>query len=260
MISYPALRGLRIGCVQYLNAKPLIHRYPGPVQFDHPSRLAEGIARGDLDVALVPIFEGLGARNYLLVDDVAIASNGPVHSVYLAYSGELRDIRGVALDPASLTSVHLLQVLLAEFHQIRPVCVDMREPGLVVDARLLIGNQAIDYRENAPAGTHFLDLGEEWTRQTGLPFVYAAWLMRRGVPDVRSVASDFRQLKEEGVQSIAEIVGLEPSERAAFAHRYLTQHIRFDLREREKEGILRFRSLLEKHGFLKGELAPLEYI
>ena len=120
--SYPALASLRIGCVQYLNSKPLIYGYDGPVVFDHPSGLARDLAAGKLDVALVPTFEALRSPHYTLVEGVAIASDGPVYSVFLAHRKPLAEVRSVALDPASLTSVHLLQVLLCEYHGLRPQC------------------------------------------------------------------------------------------------------------------------------------------
>ena len=101
MSDYPALARLRIGCVKYLNARPLIDRYPGPVDFAHPSELATGMLEDRLDAALVPVFEGLRHNDYLLVDGVAIAADGPVYSVFLAYRGELSEIRTVSLDRTS---------------------------------------------------------------------------------------------------------------------------------------------------------------
>lgn len=258
--SYPALEGLRIGCVKYLNARPLIHAYDGPVQMDHPSQLARDLAAGNLDAALVPVFEALKPeQRYLLVDDVAIASDGPVFSVFLAYRGELSSIRRVALDPASLTSIHLLQVLLAEFYGIRPECVDARRAGQA-DAELLIGNQAMEYRAKMPSDVRILDLGEEWKNRTGSAFVYAPWVLRPGLPNARDVAAAFRELKRQGVAQLEEIVNTEKSCSPELARHYLTQNIRFDLRGREKKGMLLFRELLVKHGFQPASDRPLEFV
>ncbi|MHA3774249.1 menaquinone biosynthetic enzyme MqnA/MqnD family protein [Verrucomicrobiota bacterium sgz303538] len=259
MRSYPALEGLRIGCVQYLNAKPLIHTYSGPVQMDHPSQLARDLAAGELDAALVPVFEALGSRHYVLVDDVGIASDGAVFSVFLAYRGKLADIRRIALDPASLTSIHLLQVLLAEFHGLRPECVDARVAEKF-DAQLLIGNQAMAFRESMPSDMQLLDLGEEWKKQTGLPFVYALWVLREGLSNVANIASAFRELKRDGTAQIDVIADSEESCSPELARRYLTQHIRFDLRSREKAAMIRFRELLAKHGFLTAADKALEFV
>jgi predicted solute-binding protein/REP element-mobilizing transposase RayT len=113
------LNALRIGCVKYLNARPLIRGWPGEVDFDHPSALCQRLANGDLDVALVSSFEFLRNPVYRIVDGVSIASEGPVYSVVLAHCGELSDIHEIELDPASQTSVNLLRCLLAE-HGLSP--------------------------------------------------------------------------------------------------------------------------------------------
>ena len=115
MKEFEALRGLRIGCVRYLNSRPLIEPYDGPVVLDHPSALAAALERGEMDVALVPVFEALRLPGYFAVDGVSISSLGPVWSVILAYQGALSEIKQVALDPASRTSVHLCKVFFAEW-------------------------------------------------------------------------------------------------------------------------------------------------
>jgi len=260
VIRWPALSKLRIGCVQYLNARPLIYGYDGPVIFDHPSALARDLARGDLDAALVPIFEVLRDPRYVLVDDVAIASDGPVFSVVLAHHRPLEKVRTIALDPASLTSIHMLRVLLAEYHGLHPHYGDARVLNANPDAQLLIGNQAIEFRV-ADAGRHeLLDLGAEWKRCTDLPFVFAAWALRPGIANASEIAAEFRELKRLGLDTIPEIVASEPAPRCKIAANYLTRHIRFELGNREKAGLEKFRDLLVKHDLLPLGGAVLEYV
>ena len=259
MIRCPALAALRVGCVQYLNARPLIHGCDAPVVFDHPSGLARDLAAGALDVALVPVFEALRHPRYLLADGVAIASDGPVFSVFLAHRGPLAEVRTIALDPASLTSIHLLQVLLAEYHGQHPQLLEFSAFPAAADAVLLIGNQAIDFRERDSGAYRILDLGEEWKRCTGLPFVYAPWLLRADLPNAPAVADELRALKRHGTARIAEIVRTDPHN-PALTERYLTEHIRFDLGPREKAGIEKFRELLMKHGFIPSSREPLRYV
>ena len=253
---FAALRGLRIGCVKYLNSRPLIRAYDGPVVFDHPSALARMLAAHDLDVALVPVFEALRDPHYHLVDGAAVASDGAVFSVFLAYRGELRDIRRIALDPASLTSANLLRILLAEFHGLRP------EFDTEGDARLLIGNQAIEFRieqEKAGSDWRFLDLGEEWKRCTGLPFVFALWAMR---PEAASIpaAEALRLLKREGTVHIADIVREDDFATAEIRERYLTQHINFDIGPTGKSAIAKYRELLVKNALIPSSSEPLRFI
>lgn len=254
---WAALRTLRIGCVQYLNSRPLICAYDGPVVFDHPSALARMLGAGELDVALVPVFDVLShVQDLRIVDGVAIACDGPVYSVVLAYRGELCDVKSVALDPASLTSVHLLKVLLAEFHGLHP------QYGETGEAQLIIGNQAIEARQDGAGDStlKFLDLGEEWKRQTGLPFVFAVWAMRKEVANAAAVADALRALKTAGVARIPEIVREEPLADAELRQRYLTKYIHFNIGDAERAALERYRELLMTHGFISSAEVPLQFI
>jgi len=250
-----ALRGLRIGCVQYLNSRPLICAYDGPVVFDHPSSLARMLAARDLDAALVPAFEAVRDPRYRIVDDVAVACDGPVFSVFLAYRGELRDIRSIALDPASLSSANLLRVLLAEYHGMTP------EFGASGEARLLIGNQAIEFRaaEEGKSGWHFLDLGEEWKGRTGLPFVFAVWALRAAMADAGAIAEAFRRLRDAGVAQIPALIAHEEFGDAEMRRRYLTEWLRFDIGPRGREALELYRTLLARHRLIESHASPLEF-
>ncbi len=251
-----ALRSLRIGCVKYLNSRPLICAYDGPVVFGHPSDLARMLAMGEVDAALVPAFEALRDPGYLLVDDVAVACDGPVFSVFLAHRGALPSVRSVALDPASLTSANLLRVLLAEFHGLHPSFGDSG------DARLLIGNQAIEFRraEEAKRDWHFLDLGAEWKRCTGLPFVFAVWALRGDTADARDVADAFRRLRDAGCARIPELIEHEDFGDAELRRRYLTEHLRFSIGSDGRRALDLYRTLLAKHHLIAGNSAPLQFI
>ena len=138
--------------MRYLNSKPLIHGHDEEVSFETPASLADGLRAGRLDVALAPIFELIAHPGYLVVDDVAIASRGPVFSVFIAYQGELAGLRTLYLDTASRTSANLQRVLLAEFHGLTPAqraaAPAGRPPDVLRDGEgaLLIGDPAIDFR------------------------------------------------------------------------------------------------------------------
>ena len=260
MSPYPHLEKLKIGCVQYLNAKPLIFGYEGAVHFDHPSRLAKLLSEGGIDVALVPTYELMRKPEYDVADGVAISANGAVYSVFLAYRGDLKDVKTVSLDTASLTSVNLIRCILAEFHGMSPeyvaweICADENA------AQLLFGNQAIDFRQTQGAEYHYLDLGEEWMKQTGLPFVFAVWLIRRDVENAPAAACELRKLKEQGLGCIPEIVRREKRYDADFETRYLSHYIRYDLGGAEKAGMGKFRELLLKHGLIPESDAPLVFV
>ena len=246
--------------MQYLNAKPLIFGYPGKIHFDHPARLADLLSHGELDLALVSTFELLRMPEYQVVDGVSISARGEVFSVFLAYQGELKDIKIVALDTASLTASNLVRCILAEFHGISPEYVRSTDSADDGAARLLIGNQAVDFRNDFGSKYRYLDLGAEWLKQTSLPFVFALWLVRKGVPDAVAVAGELRDIELRGISSIKEIVRAERRYDASFETRYLTEHIRYGLGAEEKAGIEKFRELLLKNGLIPPGHAPLEFI
>jgi chorismate dehydratase len=256
--STEALNCVRVGCVRYLNSVPLICGYDGPVVFDHPSALAAQLADGLLDVALVPTFKVLFRPRYALVDGVGIVGDGDVFSVFLACKIPLGDVHRIALDPASLTSANLVRVILAEYYGIIPEFV---APGSnEADAELLIGDQAIDYRVTQPKGVELLDLGGEWKRRTGLPFVYAVWAIRPEVQDPKPIADAFRALREYGEKHLDEVIANDSHYTREIRDVYLRKYVRFDIGEAEREGIFRYRALLEKHHRITDAATPLKFV
>ena len=252
------MNSLHIGCVRYLNARPLIRGWPGNVEFDHPSALCQRLAKGQLDVALVSSFEFLRNPIYRIVDDVSISSDGPVYSVVVAYRGAFSDIEEIELDPASETAVNLLRCLLAELGLIARLTGAVPEGAGLPRARLIIGDQAISFRQNHTDTFQFWDLGEQWKKLTGLPFVYALWLIRPGVPDAKSIAQRLRGLRDENLSDIQIIVSDAVAGAAdkkqemtqKFLDRYYNEHLRFGFGTREKQGLQTFADLCSKHEVL----------
>jgi len=276
MTRFPALEGLRIGCVQYLNSRPLIHCLRPPaaggtggqdVFLAHPGTLAARLREGALDAALVPVFELLRSpERYRVVRGVAIASEGPVYSVYVAHTQPLERLESVVADPASLTSVHLFQVLAAgSLRRYLPLLApeqaphDLESEGVL--GRLLIGNQAIDFRLlREPEGVRFWDLGAAWTEWTGLPFVYAVWVLRRDLPRAEVVAQAFREAAALGVAQVESIAAEQRDYPPDLALRYLTQNIRFGLDAAGEAGMERFSSELEQGGLVPRGRQRVEFV
>ena len=197
------MKSVRVGCVKYLNARPLIRGWPGNVEFDHPSALCRRLAKRELDVALVSSFEFLRNPIYRIVDDVSISSDGPVYSVVVAHRGEFSDIEEIELDPASETSANLLRCLLAELGLTPRLTGGAPGSAGLPRARLIIGDQAISFRQNHTDAFQFWDLGEQWKKLTGLPFVYALWLIRPEVSDAKSIAQRLRRLRDQNLADVA---------------------------------------------------------
>ncbi|SDT86599.1 chorismate dehydratase [Verrucomicrobium sp. GAS474] len=234
----------RLGSVPYRNVAALIEGLdPAPTTLV-PARLAEELAAGRLDAALVPIAEYLrDPAAYALVDDVAVASRGEVYSVILIpdwppqNEGEgnglevLRPLWTISLDPDSRTSVLLTRVLAEIGCGTRPKYVGPYEDA---DARLLIGDPAIRFRQENPDRA-VIDLGLLWKRWTGLPFVYAAWVVRREVAERQPELGPFlRGVKERGLAALPRIARDEAE------LRYLTENIHPHLGDEEKAGLLLF--------------------
>jgi chorismate dehydratase len=244
------LKPLRIGCVKYLNARPLIHGWPSPVTFDHPAALCAHLANGDLDVAFVSSFEFLRNPIYRIVDDVSISSAGPVYSVVVAHAGEISDIEEIELDPASATSVNLLRCLLAELNlNLRLV---RHSEWLIRErrARLLIGDQAIRFRQKHGEQFRFWDLGEQWNRLVGLPFVYALWLIRPELRDSKPLANRLRHLRDQNLTDFEKLIADEKEFDRDFCRRYYRENLQFGFGGEEKAGLGTFHRLCQTHGLL----------
>ena len=248
------MKSVRVGCVKYLNARPLIRGWPGNVEFDHPSALCQRLAKGQLDVALVSSFEFLRNPIYRIVDDVSISSDGPVYSVVVAYRGAFSDVEEIELDPASETAVNLLRCLLAELGLTPRLSGGISEDAGLTRARLIIGDQAISFRQKHASEFQFWDLGEQWKKLTGLPFVYALWLIRPDVLDAKSIAQRLRGIRDENLADIQVIVSDAVDKKQEitreFLDRYYNEHLRFGFGTREKQGLQTFANLCAKHGVL----------
>jgi chorismate dehydratase len=261
------LKSLRIGCVKYLNARPLIHGWEGKVDFDHPSALCNKLATGKLNVALVSSFEFLRNPIYRIVDDVSISSDGPVYSVVVAHHGKIDQIEEIELDPASETSVNLLRCLITELGlnprlvrcstTVGPAAAELKTSRR---ARLVIGDQAVRFRQQYAKEFSFWDLGEHWKKTVGLPFVYALWLIRPEIADPKQIADRLRNLRDQNLSHLDDLIAeavagvADPGPRKRLNHEFLSgyyrENLRFSLGEKEKEGLRIFANLCIKHSLL----------
>ncbi len=249
-----------LGVVPYLNAIPLLDGLPPEVvqRPGDPSLLALWLAQGSVDAALLPVAEALRGVGDGPLGRFGIAGEGPVDSVlvFLPHAGPPDSWpRRVVLDPASRSSVALLRVLLERRHGLRPeyeVAADLGpDPRAHPDAIVLaIGDRAMARRRECPAAA-VLDLGAEWTAWTGLPFVFARWTARKGLPSPERAALEglLDRAAERGLarrDALADAHGpahgLAPEE----ARRYLRTSIRFVLGAREEAGLARFAEELSR--------------
>jgi chorismate dehydratase len=236
----------RVGSVAYLNAVPLTRGLEDQITLTTPSKLAEMLQRDELDAALVSVTEVLFNDRYDILDGIAIASLGEVKSVFLAHKEPLEKIKEVFCDTASLTSVNLLKVLLAErglFPEFKSL--PTYESARTLDNVLLIGDRAIDFLR-AEHSHEIWDLGGAWYELTTLPFVYAVWALRRGVENEK-LKRLLREAKAFGLDTLDHIIATRTEYDLDFRKDYLGWHIHFHLGSSEKQGLATFVSLLQKH-------------
>jgi chorismate dehydratase len=242
-----SLAPFRVGSVPYLNAVPLTRGLEEQILFVTPSKLAELLQREELDAALVSVTEVLLNDGYDVLDGIAIASLGEVKSVLLAHRRPLAQVQEIFCDTASLTSVHLLRVLLAE-RGLRPEFKPLPSYDFAAlpDYALLIGDPALDLLLG-PHEHEIWDLGAAWFELTRLPFVYAVWALRRGLENSR-LRRLLREAKDFGLDTLDYLIASRTEYTFDFRKDYLGWHIHFHLGADEKRGLGRFIDLLRKHG------------
>jgi len=254
-MSEVGARRLRIGAVNYLNSKPLIEGLDDAATdadliLDYPSRLADRLSDWDLDAALIPSVEYLRHENYLIVSDACVATRGPVLSVKLYGRRPLSEVRRLALDEGSRTSVVLAQILLYERFSVSPTLEVLRIGQEIqqcsADAILVIGDRAIPQPGESFVETW--DLGQEWTQWTGLPFVFAVWAARPET-DLERLQKILIDARDRGVSRLsaiarreADVLGIEPSTALSYLH----DNLYFRLETAERAGLKLFYELASK--------------
>jgi chorismate dehydratase len=238
------LAPFRVGSVPYLNAVPLTRGLESEIVYAPPSHLAELLDRGELDAALVSVAAVLFSDRYDVLDGVSIASLGEVKSVLVGHRKPLVEAKEIFCDTASLTSIRLLQVLLAEkgLHPKFNLLPSYGRPEEMPDFVMLIGDPALDFLHAASEHTIW-DLGAAWHELTQLPFVYAVWALRRGV-DNAPLRRILREAKQFGLKNLDHIIRERTEYTYEFRKDYLSWNIHFHLGADEKRGLARFAELL----------------
>jgi chorismate dehydratase len=249
------MRRLRISAISYLNTAPLMwdfeHGDAGldfDISYTLPSSCARSLAEGTADIGIIPAAAYAEIPGLLILPEVAIASRRAVRSILLVSKVPLENVRTVALDTSSLTSVALTKVLFAKwlgggrtFTSMPPEIDKMLAEH---DAGLLIGDPALKIDRTR---YHALDLAEEWIRHTGKPFVFAFWAIRKEAltESALDLPAVFQNSRDHGLEpsSLNQIAGewaprLDIGE--ADVKSYLTQNIHYKLDAGCLEGLQLF--------------------
>jgi chorismate dehydratase len=237
---------LRVGKVRYLNTVPLFYRLEGfEIVEGHPTELVKRLRSGDIDAGIVSSVEYFfNPEDYFVLPDLSISSAGKVCSVLLLSDKPVENLRRVKITSSSLTSRYLLYYLFKEIYRI-----DFEEVSFGAEAELLIGDEALDLRSSY---SYVYDLGEEWFKHTGLPFVYALFLVRREAPReaVHKLYSKVRMSIDAFFKDLEKGKAELPD---SFLKEYLSSCIDYGLSEAHLESLRRFFSFMEKE---TGKPAP----
>jgi predicted solute-binding protein len=259
---------LRVSAVSFLNTTPLVWgMLHGPqkglfdLEFRVPAGCADQLASGAADIGIVPSFE-LTRQDLEVIPGAGIACHGPVRSILLISRCPAPQIRTLAVDSSSRTSVELVRVILERRYGSEPRQIphppQLESMMQVADAALIIGDPALRI-DPANLPWHVYDLGAEWTEMTGLPMVFAVWAGRKGVVSPQVVEA-FRASCRHGLDHLEDIVAAESAARgfaAPVIREYLTRHIVHELEERDYRGMDRFLSYARRQAAPPVSVTPV---
>jgi len=246
------------------------------IEYTVPSKCAEALAAGTADIGIIPAITYQTIPDLVVIPDVAIGAKGPVRSILFVSKHPLEKIKTVAADTSSRTSVALLKIIFKKWWrpekpwnqssrvetalgpspEFVPVDPDLKKMLKQCDGALLIGDPAL--KIDAKKYETVVDLGEEWHKQTGLPFVFAFWAVRRAALKDHPLASDlpriFQQSRDHGLKNV-KALAQEWAPRAGITEQrvkdYLTKDIDFALAQEELKGLYTFYKLAREVGVIK---------
>ncbi|HEY7535895.1 MAG TPA: menaquinone biosynthesis protein [Thermodesulfobacteriota bacterium] len=247
---------IKLGSVPFLNVKPLVFpleerlvQHDFEISYTSPSNLSTLLLNEDVDLGLIPVAELVKGRNYSIVPNISISSYGKVDSVILLSKSDIRELKTVSVDVRSQSSTALLRIILEVFNKVSPAYIRREADDNFlngVDGGMLIGNTGLKLRYSPPEGYRVFDLGEIWTDETGLPFVYAVYALNEGIKLGRNLLA-LEMAKSIGLKIVNKIAKME-SEKIGLDEeiclRYLTERIRYDLGEKETMGVLTYARFL----------------
>ncbi len=243
-------RKIRVGAVSYLNTKPLIYGIEKGEMKDevdlvvaYPAKIAAMLANDEIDVGLVPVAIIPKLHEHYIISDYCIGSDGEVGSVCLFSEVSMGKIENILLDFQSMTSVELLKILIKQYWKIDPFFIsiseDYRKDIKGTTAGLIIGDRALEQRK---ISKYIYDLGSEWKKFTGLPFVFAAWVSNKKLDE--AFINRFNKANLTGLQQIDKVITENPYEFFDLK-KYYTSYINYSLDEKARKGLQLFLANLQ---------------
>lgn len=249
------MSSFRVASVSFFNARPLVWGLENDggvrLMMDVPSKLLERLEKADCDVALLPTIDYQRLAGLRIVPAGGIGCDGPTYTVRIFARQPVHEIRTLACDPDSHSSVALARIILAERYGLHPELISLDQAtGRKDEARLLIGDKVVCQE---PVGyDHQYDLGVEWKQMTGLPFVFAVWTTADG-KDLGDLPRRLYQAKKQGLRHADELVeryAVPAGWPAKLALEYLNSYLRYDIGPRQIQAIKLFHELAARHGII----------
>lgn len=237
---------IRISAVAYTNTKPFIYGISHSdvlnqidLSLDIPSDCAAKLIDGTVDVGLIPVAAIPQVPNANIISDYCIGSVGAVNSVFIFSNVPVSEIRTLRLDSHSRTSNNLAKVLL-KFHFKQEVSYTT-DVNAQTDAIVLIGDRTFGKKDDY---AFVYDMGEEWMNFTGLPFVYAAWVANKVIPE--AFINEFNTALKQGLAARKELLKTLPANPVFDLDDYLMHKLDFELTDKKREALSLFLSYIEQ--------------
>lgn len=246
---------IRVGAVSYLNTKPLLYglkRSPDLLSQiilteDYPRKIGKMLVNDEIDMGLIPVAFISQIPDWQIVSDYCIGSVGKVETVSLFSDVPVEQIEKVILDYQSFSSVNLCKVLLKNYWKKEVVFEDANENYIAeikgTTAGVIIGDRVFEQKQSSNCQEYIYDLAEEWTKFTGLPFMMAAWIANKALPE--KFIEDFNEANKLGLENIDAVVAENP-----YPHydlkKYFEEDISYKITEHKKEALQLFLKLIKE--------------
>lgn len=242
---------IKVGAVSYLNTKPLMYAFKHGLQIngmeiteEYPAKVGAMLLNDEIDAGLVPVAIIPKLGEYYIISDYCIGAESAVASVCLFSEVRLDKIEKIILDYQSKTSVALARVLIKHYWKLQVIFEEagenFREEIKGTTAAVVIGDRAFEQRKISP---YIYDLAEAWIKFTGLPFVFAAWVANKKLPE--AFIKSFNEANKKGLQNINAVVA-ENISPFYDLKTYYTKNISYVLNEEKRKGLNKFLSFLQK--------------
>jgi len=240
------VKKIRISAVSYTNTKPFIYGIQHSsiidkidLSLDMPSDCAQKLIDNKVDIGLIPVAAALNLPEWHIVSDYCIGANGAVNSVFIFSNCDIHEVKAIQLDPESRSSNNLAKVLMKNFWKVAPEQIvnapDYAQSADLHTAFVQIGDRTFGKKQKFK---YVYDLAEEWQKMTGLPFMFAAWISNKPIP--QEFVDEFNKSLKFGLDHRPELLKELPKRDDFDLDDYLMHKLDFSLTEDKKKALYLF--------------------